>query len=133
VFFTMADEERPASVRLVRRAQQIDREVTGWVERGRHPGFLERTFRLVDDHYFREPVWPRYEDTIVRLARFRLAQLSADHPRWAQTADWCQASGATPGTLLPDTYEQAARDYSILLREDVKVSRLIPAVPGGHC
>jgi len=134
VFFAMADEERPAAVTLVQRALRIDREVTAWVEQGRHPGWLERGFRIVDDrYYFRQPVWTEREDAIVHLARFRLAQLSTDHPRWAQTASWCAASGAAHGTLLPDTYERTARDYSILLHEDIAASRLMPAIPGGHC
>jgi hypothetical protein len=134
VFVAMADEERPAAMTLVQRAQRIDREVMAWVEHGRHPDRLERAFRVVDDRfYFARPVWTRHEDAVVHLARFRLAELSAGHPRWARTADWCAATAAAPGTLLPDTYERAAHDYSILLHEDIAVSRLVPAIPGGHC
>lgn len=135
VYMDYLAEEKWPGHRLVNDAGSIDATVQGFLERKeRAPSAWERWRAKLEALTFHAGSYSRSKDAVMRMAEFRLRELSPAHPRWQATSAWCQRFGHRVYEVdaLAD-YAKTAKDYSTLLGREVRPQELAPAVAGWKC
>jgi hypothetical protein len=130
----LSDQKWPGQ-RLVNDAGSIDATVRQFVKRQQHsPTILERARAKLEAFTLNAWSGSQSKDTVVRMAEFRLRELSPVHPRWQATSAWCERYGhrLQDVDVLAD-YAETARDYSTVLGREVRPQELAPAVSGWKC
>jgi hypothetical protein len=130
------ERKKSAGQRMVNDANQIDWAVIRFNQRVPPAQGALASSRDALEQYLLRGGSPSFDITrkdVVRLAEFRLRELSAAAADWQATSDYCEKNRIAYELDVRDRYRDFARAYSSILGREIRPEDIAPAVLGWTC
>jgi hypothetical protein len=135
----ITDQQKGGIQGVIWDANVIDNAVRQRVRVRENPRSGLETFRhrlegLITFGFWRRDDGALIDESVRKLAEWRLANLAGDAPAWRATASYCDSTFApfVPADV-GELWSSTADAYSKFLGRKVTGAQLAPVVPGGHC